>query len=162
MFEIAEERRAQGQKRRRLENDRRARETKMFNPNGPNFGDMTAAPVNDPNAGMSNAEIVANRAQIRLANINAAAALRAQLSGEAPPVQTTEVDDSETKGTKRKLDETDSVDDENEDENSQEDDMDSTYEDAEAQGKAILKRVADEKKQKEEEARNRVPGDEVR
>ncbi|RCH88504.1 5'-3' exoribonuclease 2, partial [Rhizopus stolonifer] len=160
-----EERRAKGAKRRRLENDRRAQETKMFNPNGPNFGDMTAAPVNNPNAGMSNADVVANRAQIRLANINAAAALRAELSGNPPPV-----DASEKQTTKRKRDEAELDEEEEEEDDDDDDDMEDESEsdaftsasDAEAAGKAILKRVADEKKEKEEAARQREPDDEVR
>ncbi|KAL7320183.1 5'-3' exoribonuclease 2 [Mucor circinelloides] len=169
-----EERRAQGAKRRRLENDRRARETKMFNPNGPNFGDMTAAPVNNPSAGMSNVDIVANRAQIRMANINAAAALKAELSGNPAP-EPAATEEMQSKGTKRKLEDDDEQEQEEEEdeeyqdyENDVEDDeiMDSenpfSQAEAEAQGRAILKRVQDEKKEKEDAARQREPEDEVR
>lgn len=141
-----------------MENDRRARETKTFDPRGPNFGDMTAAPVNDPNAVMSNRDIVANRAEIRLANINAAAALKAELSGVPPPAPVTE----QVAGVKRKADEI-------EDEEEIEDDVfgsieedDEPVETAEATAKAILKRVEDEKKAKDEVARQREPDDEVR
>jgi 5'-3' exoribonuclease 2 len=150
----SEERRSRGAKRRRLENDRRARETKMFDPRGPNFGEMTAAPVYDPNAGMSNADVVANRAEIRLANIKAAAALKAELSGNPPPVAT-----EQEHGIKRKLEEVE--DNEEDDDDDIEDDSESPS-DAEARAKAILKRVQDEKKEKEEAARQREPEDEVR
>lgn len=141
-----------------MENDRRARETKTFDPRGPNFGDMTAAPVNDPNAVMSNRDIVANRAEIRLANINAAAALKAELSGVPPPAPVTE----QVAGVKRKADE---IEDEDEIEDAVFDiidEDDEPVETAEATAKAILKRVEDEKKAKDEVARQREPDDEVR
>jgi 5'-3' exoribonuclease 2 len=169
-----EERRSQGAKRRRLENDRRARETKMFNPNGPNFGDMTAAPVHNPSAGMSNADIVANRAEIRLANINAAAALKAELSGNPIPEPAAATEEMQSKGTKRKIEEDEEGEEQQEDEEDYQDedndDDDETMEsetplseaDAEAQGIAILKRVQVEKKEKEDAARQREPDDEVR
>ncbi|KAI7892621.1 XRN 5'-3' exonuclease N-terminus-domain-containing protein [Mucor mucedo] len=156
-----EEKRAQGAKRRRLENDRRARETKTFDPRGPNFGDMTAAPVNDPNAVMSNRDVVANRAAIRIANINAAAALKAELSGAPPPVAITE-EASEIAGVKRKVEE---IEDAGEMEDVVSDIIekdDEPVEDAETTAKAILKRVEDEKKAKDEAARQREPDDEVR
>lgn len=164
---IAEERRAQGAKRRRLENDRRARETKMFDPNGPNFGDMTAAPVNNPNAVMSNRDVVANRAELRMANINAAAALKAELSGLPPPPPVAAA--TGEKGTKRKADEIEEEDEEEEEEEVEYDEEEEegsdepmSESDAEAAGKAILKRVDDEKKAKEEAQRQREPDDEVR
>lgn len=147
-----------------MENDRRARETKMFDPNGPNFGDMTAAPVSNPNAVMSNRDVVANRAELRMANISAAAALRAELSGEKPPVVAA-TSEQEVKGTKRKADELEEEEEEEEenDDEDQTDNMEDTSEsDADAAGKAILKRVADEKKAKDEAARQREPEDEVR
>lgn len=169
-----EERRSRGAKRRRLENDRRARETKTFDPNGPNFGDMTAAPVYNPNAAMSNVDIVANRAEIRIANINAAAALKAELSGNPIPEPATE--EIQEKGTKRKLEDEDEEeeeekekeDEDNKDENntetdeSMETDTPLSEVDYAEKGKAILKRVQDEKKEKEEAARQREPDDEVR
>lgn len=161
-----EERRSQGAKRRRLENDRRARETKMFNPNGPNFAEMTAAPVHDPNSGMSNKDIVANRAELRLANINAAAALKAEFSGAPPPVVSTD----EVIGKKRKIDEVEVEEEEEEDEEEIEDapfgiiekDAEMDAAEAESTAKAILKRVEDEKKAKDDAARQREPDDEVR
>ncbi len=128
----------------------------MFDPNGPNFGDMTAAPVNNPNAVMSNVDVVANRAELRLANINAAAALKAELSGLPPPVAETGV-----KGTKRKADEIEDEDEE-EEEPMNEDESTPSEEDAETTAKAILKRVEDEKKAKDDAARAREPEDEVR
>lgn len=140
----------------------------MFDPNGPNFGDMTAAPVNNPNAVMSNRDVVANRAELRMANINAAAALKAELSGLPPPVASTEGE----KGTKRKADEIEEEEEDNEskdesaaaDEPMQEADKESTpvSEDPETVAKAILKKAEEEKKAKEEAARQREPDDEVR
>lgn len=140
----------------------------MFDPNGPNFGDMTAAPVNNPNAVMSNRDVVANRAELRMANINAAAALKAELSGLPPPVASTEGE----KGTKRKADE---IEEEEEDSSNKEEsaagdepmqdaDKESTpvSEDPETVAKAILKKAEEEKKAKEEAARQREPDDEVR
>ncbi|KAI7907648.1 XRN 5'-3' exonuclease N-terminus-domain-containing protein [Cokeromyces recurvatus] len=177
-----EERRARGAKRRKLENDRRTQEAKKYNASVPNFGDLTAAPVNNPNAAMSNADVIANRAEIRLANINAAAALKAELLGVPPPVATSSSNEDQ-KGTKRKLEDEEEeavVNDDmgnneeeeaNDDDDDDDDDMDDDEEDneqtssildAEAQGKAILKRIADEKKEKEEAARQREPEDEVR
>ncbi|KAI9252786.1 XRN 5'-3' exonuclease N-terminus-domain-containing protein [Helicostylum pulchrum] len=167
-----EERRSQGAKRRRLENDRRARETKTFDPNGPNFGEMTAAPVNNPNAVMSNRDIVANRAELRMANLSAAAALKAELSGIPPPAAPTS---EETAGVKRKADELEEEKEEVEEEVLEEDDEpeDAMYgiiekdtekdiAQAESDAKAILKRADDEKKAKDEAARQREPEDEVR
>lgn len=151
-----EERRARGAKRRRLENDRRARETKTFDPRGPTFADVTAAPVYDPNAGMSNVDVVANRAEIRLANINAAAALKAEMTGIPPPVV---AGTEQPHGVKRSLEEVEAE--EEEEEDNIEDDSEGPS-DPEAQGKAILKRIQDEKKEKEEAARQREPEDEVR
>ncbi|KAI8985950.1 XRN 5'-3' exonuclease N-terminus-domain-containing protein [Pilobolus umbonatus] len=158
----SEERRARGAKRRKLENERKDMETKMYNAEVPNFGEMTAAPVNDPNAVMSNSEIVANRAQLRMANISAAAALKAQLTGAS--VAPTEMEEDTVKGTKRKADELEI------DEGTAEEatEADSANEDSASEstayevGQAILKRVAEEKKQKEDLARAREPDDEVR
>lgn len=126
---------------------------------------MTAAPVNDPNAVMSNRDVVANRAAIRLANISAAAALKAELSGVPPPVATVEeVEEVERiAGVKRKADAIEGDDDETKDAvfGIIEKD-DEPVETAEATAKAILKRVEDEKKAKDEAARQREPDDEVR
>lgn len=120
---------------------------------------MTAAPVNNPNAAMTNREVVANRAELRLANLSAAAALKAQMNEsseqEPPMVQ---------KGTKRTAEEAgvdDTNDEENEEDASITEDEPDTFDPVEA-GKAILKRVADEKKQKDDAAREREPDDEVR
>lgn len=156
-LQTGEERRAQGAKRRKLENERRANEAKSREDNS--FAVMTAAPVNNPNAAMTNREVVANRAELRLANLSAAAALKAQMnesSEQAPPMV--------QKGTKRTAEEA-GVDDDNDGENDEDssitEDEPDTFDPVEA-GKAILKRVADEKKQKDDAAREREPDDEVR
>ncbi|KAI8979769.1 XRN 5'-3' exonuclease N-terminus-domain-containing protein [Mycotypha africana] len=157
-----EERRAQGAKRRKLENERRTREQQVYDASRPDFGAMTAAPVSNPNAGMSNMDVVANRAEIRMANINAAQALKAELMGNTAT--------STEGGVKRKHDEVESGNDEEEDRGNEEafdqDDDDAIDEDSEsdleAQGKAILQRVAQEKKDKEEATHQRTPEDEVR
>ncbi|CEG79728.1 hypothetical protein RMATCC62417_14157 [Rhizopus microsporus] len=153
-----EERRAEGAKRRKLENDRRAMEARTLENN--NFALMTAAPVNNPSAGMSNRDVAANRAQLRQANLSAAAALKAQLAGAAEDVA--QAPPMEQKGVKRKADE---IEEEEEDSViSDDDDEPETYDpvDPVEAGKAILKKFADEKKEKEIAAREREPDDAVR
>ncbi|KAG1462497.1 hypothetical protein G6F56_005504 [Rhizopus delemar] len=149
----ADERRSQGAKRRKLENERRAMEAKSRE--NDSFALMTAAPVNGPHSGMSNQDVVANRADLRLANLSAAAALKAQMNGtpleqEPPMVQ---------KGIKRTADEVNA--DEEKEENEEAEEAPDTLDPVEA-GKAILKRVADEKEKKEQAAKEKEPSDEVR
>ncbi|CAO3672096.1 unnamed protein product [Umbelopsis ramanniana] len=161
---MKEERRAQGAKRRRLENDRRKIEQKHFD-NGPSFADMTAVPVNAPHSGMSNHDVVESLRAKRTANQSAAAALKAEIMGNPSADADTQMQDdgSESKGTKRKADE---VEDEDEEESNQEDtEAESTVNeepDNEAAGREILARVAAEKKAKEDAAQAREPDDEVR
>lgn len=150
---LADERRSQGAKRRKLENERRAMEAKSRE--NDSFALMTAAPVNGPHSGMSNQDVVANRADLRLANLSAAAALKAQMNGtpleqEPPMVQ---------KGIKRTADEVNA--DEEKEENEEAEEAPDTLDPVEA-GKAILKRVADEKEKKEQAAKEKEPSDEVR
>lgn len=163
-----EERRAKGAKRRKLENDRRKIEQEQYE-KLPTFGDNTAVPVHDPNAGMSNHDVVANRAALRMANQSAAAALKAQLMGgdEGEPDTQMEGDASEpTRGTKRKADELEEEGSNPEDAEGLDDtEAESTANeepDNEAAGRAILARVAAEKKAKEDAAQEREPDDEVR
>lgn len=126
-----------------------------------NFALMTAAPVNNPSAGMSNRDVAANRAQLRQANLSAAAALKAQLTGAAEDVA--QAPPMEQKGVKRKADE---IEEEEEGDSviSEDDDEPETYDpvDPVEAGKAILKKFADEKKEKEVAAREREPDDAVR
>ncbi|KAI8367638.1 XRN 5'-3' exonuclease N-terminus-domain-containing protein [Radiomyces spectabilis] len=170
-----EERRSRNQKRRKLETERRKAQFEQGVPAGaPSFAEMTAAPVNDPSAGMTNSEIVANRASLRMANEQAASALKAQLLGatsseptssEAPEqVDTSMSDATVTSGHKRKADEAE-IDDEDTDQvNEDDDDAPDTAEgtDLEAAGKAILDRVAADKKAHDDAAREREPDDAVR
>jgi len=165
---MKEERRAKGAKRRKLENDRRKIEQEQYE-KLPTFGDNTAVPVHDPNAGMSNHDVVANRAALRMANQSAAAALKAQLMGgdEGEPDTQMEGDASEpTRGTKRKADELEEEGSNPEDAEGLDDtEAESTANeepDNEAAGRAILARVAAEKKAKEDAAQEREPDDEVR
>jgi hypothetical protein len=157
-----EERRAQGAKRRRLENDRRKIERDQFD-KGPSFADMTAVPVNAPHSGMSNHDVVESLRAKRTANQSAAAALKAEIMGNPSTESDTQMQDdgSEPKGTKRKADEV-----EDEDEINQEDtEAESTANeepDNEAAGRAILARVAADKKAKEDAAQAKEPDDEVR
>jgi hypothetical protein len=156
LFAIGEERRSQGAKRRKLENERRKVEREQYD-NGPTFGDNTAVPVFAPSEGMSNHDVVANRASLRMANQSAAAALKAEIMGTAQDGET--ADEPGPHGTKRKADELDEA----EAEADQEDANDESDEpDNEAAGRAILARVAAEKKAKDDAAQAREPDDEVR
>ncbi|CAM0137158.1 5'-3' exoribonuclease 2 [Umbelopsis sp. WA50703] len=153
---MREERRSQGAKRRKLENERRKVEREQYD-NGPTFGDNTAVPVFAPSEGMSNHDVVANRASLRMANQSAAAALKAEIMGTAQDGET--ADEPGPHGTKRKADELDEA----EAEADQEDANDESDEpDNEAAGRAILARVAAEKKAKDDAAQAREPDDEVR
>ncbi|KAL0073172.1 XRN 5'-3' exonuclease N-terminus-domain-containing protein [Phycomyces blakesleeanus] len=183
-----DERRAKGAKRRKLEGERRREEEARF-ARGPNFGEMTAVPVNNPNSGMSNSDVVANRADIRMANQNAsaAAALRAQLLGtpvsnetvETPttldtPVESddkttdTEIANDAERGIKRKADEVEGAEATIEDtildidEDIDDGPANAEETDLEAVGKAILEKVASDKKAAEDAAREREPDDAVR
>ena len=148
-----------------MENDRRKIEREQYE-KGPTFGDNTAVPVHAPNEGMSNHDVVANRASLRMANLSAAAALKAEIMGNAstePDSQMEGADQSEEKrGIKRKADEV-----EEDDSNPEEDEVEA-YEtptdepDNEAAGREILARAAAEKKAKEDAAQAREPDDEVR
>ncbi|KAI9253208.1 XRN 5'-3' exonuclease N-terminus-domain-containing protein [Sporodiniella umbellata] len=152
----ADERRAQGAKRRKLESERRAMEAKSRQDDS--FALMTAAPVNGPHEGMSNQDVVTHRADLRMANLSAAAALKAQMAEPETPMA--------QKGVKRTAEEIEEGDDESEEKKTEEplEPMDTTAlpVDPEEAGKAILKRVADEKERKEQETKDKEPGDEVR
>lgn len=125
---------------------------------GYDFGLLTAAPVGQPSAGMSNSDVVANRGKLRTANYDAAAALRAEMGGAFSEAQ----GEKGSTGTKRKADEI-----EDEDESEMADDMDdapATAEDTdlEAAGKAILEKAAADKQAADDAARTREPEDAVR
>ncbi|KAI8331148.1 XRN 5'-3' exonuclease N-terminus-domain-containing protein [Chlamydoabsidia padenii] len=195
-----EERRKRNNKRRKLENEKRQKQ----HYNGQHgqqavpeftFADFAAAPVNDPNAVISNVDVVRNRAALRMAgnqsstsNQSAAAALKAQLmnNGDNPSAanqsvaatlkaqlmnnsngsDSTEKSPSadamgEDRGTKRKADEDLEND---EDEDDQDEDMPNTAEETDlvARGKAILEKVAADKKAKNDAALEREPDDAVR
>ncbi|KAI8086297.1 XRN 5'-3' exonuclease N-terminus-domain-containing protein [Halteromyces radiatus] len=163
-------RRQRNNKRRKLENESRQRRQyhgTQGQQTAPEFtfADLAAAPVNDPNAGISNVDVVRNRAALRMAaNQSAAAALKAQLMDEGGDENksTTSMEQEETRGTKRKAEE-----DVDEEEQAGEEDDDVGPDSAEgtdlvARGKAILEKVAADKKAKEEAAREREPDDAVR
>lgn len=140
-----------------MENDRRKIEREQYD-NGPTFGDNTAVPVFAPSEGMSNHDVVANRASLRMANQSAAAALKAEIMGTTQEGQT--ADESGQHGTKRKADDLEEV---SAPEVDQEEENDESEEpDNEAAGREILARVAAEKKAKDDAAQAREPDDEVR
>lgn len=156
------------------------------------FADFAAAPVNNPNAVISNVDVVRNRAALRMAgaaanqsaaaslkaqlmnnenNQSAAAALKAQLLNNDSDQNTTSAtndtpaDDTmmgEERGTKRKADNDLEAGDEEDEQ--VDDDMPDTAEgtDLVAQGKAILEKVAADKKAKDDAAMEREPDDAVR
>ncbi|KAF7729242.1 5'-3' exoribonuclease 2 [Apophysomyces ossiformis] len=188
-----EERRTRNAKRRKLEEQRRKEQAE--NVNGVDFAEMTATAVTNYAGGMSNSEIVANRATLRTANMSAAAALKQQLASPTQPLtlenmsaaaslkaelmgtsqeltlenmkapETTNVleyhMETETRGKKRTIEEMgeedETVDNDDEDAPATAEDMD-----LEAAGKAILARVAADKKAAEEAAKEREPDDAVR
>jgi 5'-3' exoribonuclease 2 len=129
------------------------------------FAEMTAAPVNDPNAQISNSDLVANRAALRMANISAAAALKAELSGtptagakrkaEDDLEQEVEEEEDKEKTEKNEEEEANKMD-------TTEDKPLETIEDRVTAGKAIMDKVAADKKAKEDAAREREPNDDVR
>ena len=142
-------------------------------PQGLDFGAMTAMPVNQFSSGISNSAVVANRSALRTENKSAAAALKAELMGvdsnEATDVpqepsapEVPENEDGDERGIKRKASEIEDGDEDVEEE--EEDDAPSQTEetDLEAKGKAILDKVAMDKKAADQAAREREPDDAVR
>lgn len=139
---------------------------------GVDFGAMTAMPVNQFNSGISNSAVVSNRSALRTENQSAAAALKAELMGvdsnEATDVpqepsapEVPENEDGDERGIKRKASE---IEDGDEDVEEEEEDAPSQTEetDLEAKGKAILDKVATDKKAADQAAREREPDDAVR
>ncbi|KAI7854039.1 XRN 5'-3' exonuclease N-terminus-domain-containing protein [Circinella umbellata] len=154
-----EERRARNAKRRKMEREMQQEGGGQRNvPQGLDFGAMTAMPVTQYNSGISNSAVVANRSALRVENQSAAAALKAELMGGG----SNEPTDTDERGTKRKASE---IEDDIEDvEEEDEDDAPSKAEeiDLEAKGKAILNKVATDKKAADQAAREREPDDAVR
>ncbi|ORZ21137.1 hypothetical protein BCR42DRAFT_187872 [Absidia repens] len=131
------------------------------------FADLSAAPVNDPNAGMSNVDVVRNRAALRMAgnqsaaNQSAAASLKAQLMNGGDDQVTSGEPSSSSRGTKRKAeDEPENGTADGDDDEDAPDNVEDT--DLVAQGKAILEKVEADKKAKDDAAREREPDDAVR
>ncbi|CAO3646971.1 unnamed protein product [Cunninghamella echinulata] len=188
-----EERRKRNAKRRKIENEQRLQEKGLqTTATGPQFtfADLAAAPVNDPNAGISNIDVVRNRAALRMAaNQSVASQLKAQLitneednvtdstSTSGVEEDTTATDttmETEERGIKRKAEEDleDIGDDNQESANDKDDSIIETDDfdepdnaeetDLVAKGKAILAKVSADKKAKEDAAREREPEDAVR
>lgn len=166
---IEEERRNQNIKRRKLEDERRKKlEVVQHQEQHLDFAALSAAPVNDPDAGMSNSDVATNRAAFRMANQNAAAALKAELLSASSSTETTEEMSVEVsqRGTKRKASEVDEDEEdveEEDDEDIDEDAPDNVEDtDLEAAGRAILAKAAAAKKAADDAAREREPEDAVR
>ena len=160
-----EERRVRNAKRRKMEREIQ-QDSQRNVPQGMDFGAMTAMPIGQYNQGVSNSAVVSNRSALRTQNQSAAAALRAELMGGSAPQDTTMSRESsdntaevpEERGTKRKASEIE------EGEDDVEDDGPATAEDTdlEAKGRAILEKVAKDKKAADQAARDREPDDAVR
>ncbi|KAJ1308602.1 hypothetical protein OPQ81_004300 [Rhizoctonia solani] len=113
----AEERQEQNAKRRKVEQQRakeREQDARMVEvtpvsstpagphglPSRPSFDVFTGSSLpSNPTFGGSNSEVVANRAALRLANLSAADAMRAELAGAAPLKPTSRAALSRTKST---------------------------------------------------------------
>ncbi|GAB1520103.1 5'-3' exoribonuclease 2 [Rhizoctonia solani] len=101
-YDVAEERQEQNAKRRKVEQQRakeREQDAQLVEvtqsssapsgphglPSRPTFDVFTGSSLpNNPTFGGSNSEVVANRAALRLANLSAADAMRAELAGATP------------------------------------------------------------------------------
>ncbi|KAI8139409.1 XRN 5'-3' exonuclease N-terminus-domain-containing protein [Fennellomyces sp. T-0311] len=160
-----EERRTRNAKRRKLEREMQLEEQRNV-PQGIDFGAMTAMPISQYNQGVSNSAVVSNRSALRTQNQSAAAALKAELMGSSGQPDTDMTRESldmaevpEERGMKRKASEI-----EEEEANDNDDDGPATAEDTdlEAKGKAILEKVAADKKAADQAARDREPDDAVR
>lgn len=166
---LGEERRSRNAKRRKLEDAERQQNGQRHDNSNPSIPPVTSSypPPRNAYRGPPLPTPAAAAQQTRAANLSAAAALRAELmkgfeDAGNPDLRVPEEKQTE-RGVKRKASEFEEDEEEEEDDSLVPDGPDNAEDlDLEAKAKAILQRVAADKKKAEDAAREREPDDAVR